>query len=76
MDDKVVAAGPMIAQSGPFSLSGEGIAIGYDSGDAVSPHYKAPGRFVNGVIGNVIVHVAGEPYQDLELELQKAWSTQ
>ena len=36
VNDKVVAEGPMRTQPGKFTLSGDGLCIGYDSGDAVS----------------------------------------
>ena len=44
VDDKVVAEGPMRTQAGKFTLSGDGLCVGYDSGDAVSQEYKAPGN--------------------------------
>ena len=43
VNDKVVAEGPMRAQTGKFTLSGDGLCVGYDSGDAVSQQYKTPG---------------------------------
>ena len=33
VDEKVVAEGPMKTQPGHFSLSGDGICVGYDSED-------------------------------------------
>ena len=36
VNDKVVAEGPMRAQVGKFTLSGDGLCIGYDSGDAIT----------------------------------------
>ena len=50
VNDKVVAEGPMRAQVGKFTLSGDGLCIGYDSGDAVSARYKSPGTFKGGTI--------------------------
>ena len=76
IDDKVVAAGPLMTQSGIFSLSGEGICIGYDNGDVVSTKYEAPGKFKNGIIEFVELNTSGNPYQDLERDLQQAWATQ
>ena len=43
VNDKVVAEGPMRTQAGKFTLSGDGLCVGYDSGDAVSKEYKSPG---------------------------------
>ena len=50
VNDKVVAEGPMRAQLGKFTLSGDGLCVGYDSGDAVSEEYKTPGTFHGGTI--------------------------
>jgi len=66
VNDKVVAEGPMRAQVGKFTLSGDGLCIGYDSGDAVSSGYKSPGRFTGGTIKVVGVTVEGAQYLDLE----------
>jgi arylsulfatase A-like enzyme len=64
--DKVVAEGPMRAQVGKFTLCGDGLCIGYDSGDAVSDGYKAPGTFTGGTIKIVQVTVGKEQFLDLE----------
>jgi len=66
VNDKVVASGPMRAQVGKFTLSGDGLCIGYDSGDAVSEDYKSPGRFKGGKI--LFVEVTTEKAQYLDLE--------
>jgi len=50
VNEKVVAEGSMRAQVGKFTLSGDGLCIGYDSGDAVSQSYKSPGTFTGGTI--------------------------
>ena len=50
VNDKVVAEGPMKTQPGKFTLSGDGLCIGRDSGDNVSQEYKAPGTFTGGTI--------------------------
>jgi hypothetical protein len=74
INDKVVAEGPMRAQVGKFTLSGDGLCVGYDSGDAVSELYKSPGRFKGGNILFVEVSVEQEAYRDLELEAQGAYA--
>ena len=74
INDKVVAEGPMRAQVGKFTLSGDGLCVGYDSGDAVSELYKSPGRFKGGKILFVEVYVGKEEYRDLELEAQGAYA--
>ena len=66
VNDTVVAEGPMRAQVGKFTLSGDGLCIGYDSGDAVSEGYKSPGRFTGGTIKAVGVTVEKAQYLDLE----------
>ena len=66
VNDKAVTSGPMRAQAGKFTLSGDGLCIGRDSGDAVSQEYKAPGTFVNGKILGVGVSVEKAQYLDLE----------
>jgi arylsulfatase len=71
IDDKVVASGKMRTQPGKFTLSGDGLCIGYDSGDAVSSKYKAPGKFTGGTIQGVGVSVKGEPYKNLEAEAKR-----
>ena len=48
VNDKVVAEGPMKTQPGKFTLSGDGLCIGFDSGDAVSGEYKTPARSTAG----------------------------
>jgi arylsulfatase len=61
----------MKAQPGKFTLSGDGLCVGFDSGDAVSQEYKAPGKFKGGTIFGVGVTVEKAQYQDLEKEAQR-----
>jgi arylsulfatase len=68
VNDKVVAQGPMRAQTGKFTLGGDGLCVGYDSGDNVSEEYKNPGRFTGGTILGVGIDVGEETYLDLEKE--------
>jgi arylsulfatase A-like enzyme len=68
VDDKFVAEGPMRTQPGKFTLSGDGLCVGYDSGDAVSQEYKSPGKFKGGTIQFVGVTVEKTQYLDLEKE--------
>ena len=56
----------MKTQLGKFTLSGDGLCIGYDSGDAVSAGYKTPGTFKGGTIHLVAVTVEKAQYLDLE----------
>jgi len=66
VNDEVVAKGPMRAQVGKFTLSGDGLCVGRDSGDAVSQEYKSPGTFKGGTILGVGVSVEKTVYLDLE----------
>ena len=66
VNEKVVAEGPMRTQPGKFTLSGDGLCIGRDSGDAVSQEYKTPGEFKGGTILVVGVTVEKGQYLDLE----------
>jgi len=68
VNDKVVAEGPMKTQAGKFTLSGDGLCVGWDSGDAVSHLYKTPGSFTGGTIFGVAVTVGKEQYLDLQQE--------
>jgi arylsulfatase len=74
VNNKVVAEGPMRAQVGKFTLSGDGLCIGRDSGDNVSQEYKAPGTFKGGTILGVGIDVSGESYLDLETEAAGAFA--
>jgi arylsulfatase len=47
INDKAVADGRMKTQLGKFTL-GDGLCVGYDSGDAVSKEYTTPGTFKGG----------------------------
>lgn len=74
INDKVVAEGPMKTQPGKFTLSGDGLCVGFDSGDAVSREYTTPGEFKGGEILGVGVTVEKTQYLDLEKEAQSALS--
>jgi arylsulfatase A-like enzyme len=71
VDDVAVASGPMKTQPAKFTLSGDGMCIGWDSGDAVSELYQAPGRFTGGTIHAVGVDTSGESYENMELEAKR-----
>jgi arylsulfatase len=74
VNDQVVAEGPMKTQPGKFTLSGDGLCVGFDSGDAVSSQYKTPGTFHGGTIQGVGVTVEKASYEALQLEAQRALS--
>ncbi|SNT07361.1 arylsulfatase [Sphingopyxis indica] len=66
VDSEAVDDGDMKTQLGKFTLSGDGLCIGRDSGDAVSEEYSSPGEFKNGRIFGVAVTVEETQYLDLE----------
>jgi arylsulfatase len=66
VNKNVAAQGDMKTQAGKFTLSGDGLCIGRDSGDAVSEEYKTPGEFKGGKILFVGVTVEKTQYLDLE----------
>jgi arylsulfatase len=66
VNDKIVAQGEMKTQPGKFTLSGDGLCIGRDSGDAVSEEYTTPAAFKGGTIKFVGVTVEKAQYLDLE----------
>ncbi len=57
-------------QPGKFSIAGEGLCVGRDSGAGVTNGYpgEMPWSFTGGTIHRVAVDVSGEPYIDLERE--------
>jgi arylsulfatase len=57
-----------------FGLSGGGVAVGRNTGQAVSRSYKAPYPFTGGAIAKVVVDISGTPYLDVERELAQAFS--
>jgi len=71
VNDKVVASGKMRTQPAKFTLSGDGMCIGWDSGDAVSSMYETPGTFTGGTIQAVAVDTGKENYEDMELEAKR-----
>ncbi|MGE0035893.1 MAG: arylsulfatase, partial [Xanthobacteraceae bacterium] len=66
VNEKIVAQGEMKTQPGKFTLAGDGLCVGRDSGDAVSEDYKTPGEFKGGSILGVAVTVEKTQYLDLE----------
>ena len=63
-------------QPGKFTLSGDGLCVGYDSGDAVSQEYRTPGTFKGGKIDFAGVTVEKAQYLDLEKEARRVMMAQ
>lgn len=76
INEAVVAQGPMRTQPAKFTLSGDGLCVGYDSGDNVSNLYTSPGEFKGGIIQGVGVTVEGKSYIDLEAEAKRIMMSQ
>jgi len=63
-------------QPGKFSLAGEGLNVGKESGEAVTDDYpgEAPWAFAGGTIHKAIVDVSGELFVDLAAEAKMAFA--
>jgi arylsulfatase len=71
-DDKPVGSRRISTQPGKFSLAGEGLTVGRDSGAPVTSDYPGtdPWTFTGGTLRRVAVDVSGEPFLNLEREAQ------
>jgi arylsulfatase A-like enzyme len=76
VDGKVVAEKPFRTQSGHYAICGEGLCIGYDSGDAVSRDYNSNFSFAGGKIIKVIYDVSDDAYVNVERDFQTKLATQ
>lgn len=72
VDDNEVVQSDFRTQSGHYALCGEGLCIGYDSGDAVSSEYKSPATFSGGKVVKAIFDVAQDHYIDVERRMAAA----
>jgi arylsulfatase len=69
VDDKATGSADFRTQSGHYALAGEGLAVGYDSGDAVSKEYEPRFPFTGGQVIKVVYDVADDAYVDMERRL-------
>jgi arylsulfatase A-like enzyme len=75
IDEEKVAETEIRTVLGHFSLCGEGLCIGYDSGDAVAADYAGSRfDFTGGEIAKVVFDIADDAYIDLETHLAAAMS--
>jgi peptide methionine sulfoxide reductase MsrA len=58
--------------TGLYALTGEGLSVGYDGGDAVSSEYSAVFEWSGGEIIKVVYDVADDAYVDVEQHLAAA----
>jgi arylsulfatase len=73
IDDEKVAEQEIRTVLGHFSLCGEGLCIGYDSGDAVSKQYEGSRfEFAGGSIVKVVFDIADDAYVDVQAHLAAA----
>jgi arylsulfatase len=72
VDDEQVAEEEIRTVLGHFSLCGEGLCIGYDSGDQVSTSYPHRFEWTGGEIVKVVFDVADDAYVDVEQHLAAA----
>ncbi|WP_019146310.1 arylsulfatase [Aeromicrobium massiliense] len=73
VDDELVGEQRIRTVLGHFSLCGEGLCIGYDSGDSVSSAYVGSRfPFTGGVLHKVVFDVADDAYVDVQAHLAAA----
>ena len=61
--------------AGLDTLAGDGLCVGYDSGDNVSPQYKNPGHFTGGTIQSVAFDTSDKAYVNLNDDAQADFAT-
>jgi arylsulfatase len=72
IDDTVVAEQEIRTIAAFYALCGEGLCVGYDSGDAVSSEYKPKFEWGGGRIVKVVFDVADDAYVDVERQMAAA----
>lgn len=74
VDEKPYDEKDLTTIGGMFSLCGEGLCIGYDSGDRVTKDYDNKFEFSGGKIYKVVFDVADDGYIDIERQFAAAMS--
>jgi arylsulfatase len=72
IDEGVVAEGKLQTQLFMYALTGEGLSVGYDGGDAVSSEYTPRFEWTGGEILKVVYDVADDAYVDVERHMAAA----
>jgi arylsulfatase len=74
-DDKV-GEGRIKTQPGNFSLAGEGLNVGKDSGEPVTDDFpgSSPWGFIGGTVVKAVIDVSGEEFEDLAAEARAAFA--
>ena len=75
MGDREVGRGRIRTQPGKFSIAGEGLNVGKDTGEPVTDDYpgQGPWAFTGGTIKRAAVDVSGAPFVDLAAEARMAF---
>lgn len=74
INEKQISTDSMKAQVGKFTLVGDGLCVGYDSGDPVSKQYtSSTSEFIGATITFVKVSTGKEQYLDLERDVSRAF---
>jgi hypothetical protein len=73
--DREIGHGRIKTQPGKFSIAGEGLNVGQDSGEPVTDDYpgQAPWALTGGTIRRAVVDVSGAPFVDLAAEARMAF---
>ena len=72
VDEDVADSKPIRTMTGHYALCGEGLCIGYDSSDPVTPDYSGRFDYAGGEIIKVVFDVADDAYIDVERHLAAA----
>jgi hypothetical protein len=73
--EREMGRGHIKTQPGKFSIAGESLNVGQDSGEPVTDDYpgQAPWAFTGGTIHRAAVDVSGTPFVDLAAEVRMAF---
>jgi arylsulfatase A-like enzyme len=74
--DEKVGEGRIKTQPGNFSLAGEGLNVGKDSGEPVTDDFpgSSPWGFIGGTVVKAVIDVSGEAFEDLAAEARAAFA--
>ena len=72
VDQKAAERGNFRTQTGHYSLAGEGLAVGRDTGDPISQEYAPGFEFTGGQVLKVVYDIGNDMYVDAERKLAAA----
>ena len=70
INNEKVAEVKIQTQPGIFMLTGAPLFVGKDTGQPASSDYESPFTFTGGTIKQVTIDVSGDPYRNLDKEMQ------